>query len=68
MADTKMWRPNNCGFVGWEVPAKCCCFCEHCNDIFWDFTNGPYMFLCDLEKDYDNEKGCDFFEQDADDD
>lgn len=23
-----------------------CVFCEHC-DIVWDYTNGPYLFLCD---------------------
>lgn len=22
-----------------------CVFCKHC-DILWDYTNGPYMFLC----------------------
>jgi hypothetical protein len=25
-----------------------CVFCEHC-DLFWDYTNGPYMFLCDVD-------------------
>lgn len=23
-----------------------CAFCKYCTDIFWDYTNGPYMFLC----------------------
>ena len=27
-------------------PAKHCAFCEHCTDIWYDYTNGPYMFLC----------------------
>jgi hypothetical protein len=26
-----------------------CVFCEHC-DVFWDYTNGPYMFLCDADR------------------
>lgn len=25
-----------------------CVFCKHC-DLFWDYTNGPYMFLCDVD-------------------
>lgn len=25
---------------------KDCIFCKYCNFI-WDYTNGPYMFLCD---------------------
>ena len=25
-----------------------CLFCKHCTDIFYDYTNGPYMFFCDL--------------------
>lgn len=28
---------------------KDCIFCEHC-DVFWDYANGPYMFLCDLAR------------------
>lgn len=22
-----------------------CLFCKHCTDIFYDYTNGPYMFF-----------------------
>lgn len=28
---------------------KDCIFCKHCTCL-WDYTNGPYMFLCDLER------------------
>lgn len=28
---------------------KDCIFCKHCECI-WDYTNGPYMFFCDLDK------------------
>ena len=29
---------------------QCLC-CIHCTDIYWDYSNGPYMILCkkDLE-------------------
>lgn len=41
-----------------------CFFCGHC-DIFVDYTNGPYMVLCDL--DCDTEHGllgqCKTFEE-----
>ena len=23
-----------------------CFFCKNCTDIFYDYTHGPYMFLC----------------------
>lgn len=32
-------------------PARHCAFCKHCTDIFYDYTHGPYMFICDLGKD-----------------
>lgn len=27
-----------------------CLFCSHCSDIFYDYTNGIYMLICDIEK------------------
>lgn len=24
-----------------------CFFCEHLDDVFWDYTHGPYMFICE---------------------
>lgn len=26
-----------------------CLFCQYCTDLFWDYTNGPYMFLCEFD-------------------
>lgn len=28
---------------------RSCFFCRHCTDIFYDYTNGPYMFICDID-------------------
>lgn len=28
-------------------PARSCLFCKHCTDVFYDYTSGPYMFMCD---------------------
>lgn len=45
-----------------------CVFCEHCTDIWWDYTNLIYMIYCDLGKDASehNERGehtCDCFKE-----
>ena len=32
------------------LPDNHCVFCEHCTDIFWDYTNGPYMVGCKLHR------------------
>lgn len=41
------------GFTIW-APEKSCLFCRKCDDIIWDYTNGPYCFFC--EKDADGKK------------
>ena len=28
---------------------KSCFFCEHCTEIIYDFSNGPYRFVCNIE-------------------
>lgn len=33
----------------WAVRKNSCWTCEHCTDIFWDWTNGPYRLNCELE-------------------
>ena len=43
-----------------------CVFCEHCTDIFYDYTHGPYMYICELQKKYVN--NCDKFEKEREDD
>ena len=32
---------------------KICLICKHCTDIFWDYTHGPYMVICE-----ESEKTC----------
>ena len=27
---------------------KDCVFCDHCTDIFWDYSHGIYMIFCDI--------------------
>lgn len=44
-------RDYRCECYGVKMPARSCIFCGNCTDIFWDYTNGPYMFFCDIGKD-----------------
>ena len=47
----KLWEASDgLGPYCW-CPAKSCVFCNHCTDIYYDYSNGPYMFACELDKD-----------------
>lgn len=35
-----------CGVFTYNFPDSCCVFCKHA-EVFWDYTNGIYMCLCD---------------------
>ena len=47
------------------IPDKSCVTCKHCTDVLWDFTNGPYCFICN--EDHPNADGmngdCKFWEE-----
>lgn len=32
-----------------------CFFCKHSTDVWWDFTTGPYMIICELQKENDQD-------------
>lgn len=53
-----------------RAPERCCLFCKHCTDVFWDFSHGPYMMLCDIHEDVtDGAKGqCDDFKEETNED
>ena len=36
----------------YKLPATACVFCNHCTDIFWDFSHGIYALFCDKDIDY----------------
>ena len=42
-----------CEFYSVMAHERSCLFCGHCTDVFWDYANGPYMFLCDAGGDAD---------------
>ena len=41
---------------------KHCLICKHCTDVFYDYTNGPYMFFCGIDEDTDECINCNSFE------
>jgi len=49
----------------YQAPDKSCCFCKHCTDIFYDFTHGPYLFMCEMDRDAEKafENKCANFEE-----
>ena len=48
----------------YKMPENHCVFCAKCTDIFYDFTNGPYGFLC--VEGHDNCETCNSFIPDED--
>lgn len=32
------------GIITVPMPDKHCVFCSHCSDVFYDYSNGPYLF------------------------
>lgn len=50
--ENKNGRPFECenGSV-YAMPEKHCVFCRNCTDVFYDYSNGPYMFICELNCD-----------------
>lgn len=42
---------DNIASVTVLAPDKSCLFCKHCTDVYWDYTNGPYLLCCDKNLD-----------------
>lgn len=45
---------------------KDCVFCDHCTDIFWDYTNLIYGIVCSEDHDI-NAEDCQYFREDGED-
>ena len=62
--DSGLFKLMGCGCRG-KAPEHSCLFCEHMTDVFWDYSNGPYRFYCELDK--DTGKGacgvCEFYKE-----
>ena len=61
-------REFQCEFYKGRAHKRSCIFCVHCTDLFFDYTNGPYLFICEESK--DTHKGvsgeCEAFEEEVD--
>lgn len=52
--EVKVLDLKKCGFkpfkcangIAYYAKEKSCLFCKNCSDIFYDYSNGPYMFIC----------------------
>lgn len=47
-----------------DVPDNHCLVCQHCTDVFYDITHGPYMYICELQHSGDW-RNCKDFEYDG---
>ena len=58
-------RLYECEYYRVLAPDKSCLFCDHCTDVFWDYTNGPYMFFCECKENTDDGTcgNCNAFEE-----
>lgn len=46
----------------YKCPDTACVFCDHCTDIFYDYTNGPYLMFCEVPgHDCHDGAGCEYF-------
>ena len=50
-----------CKYYECDAPDNCCLFCRNCTNVFWDYTHGAYMFIC--EKGFGNWRTCNGFEE-----
>lgn len=39
-------RTYECDEYKCKAHPRSCFFCDHCSDIVYDYTHGPYMFGC----------------------
>lgn len=44
----KGWRVFHCANgKGYQARYNSCLFCSRCSDVFYDYTHGPYLFICE---------------------
>ena len=40
-------KQYKCGPFTYKLDDTACVFCEHCEDVLWDYTNGIYSIFCE---------------------
>lgn len=51
LSRSEMTREYECEYYKVKAHPRSCFFCYNCTEIFFDYTNGPYMFICDVKCD-----------------
>ena len=46
-------REYECEEYKCHAHPRSCLFCDHCTDVFFDYTAGPWGFVCDISGDTD---------------
>ena len=49
MKEYQCYDPIGPGVVV-RAPETCCLFCDHCYDVWWDYTHGPYTMFCEVHE------------------
>ena len=49
------------GTLTMQLPDNACVFCKGCSDFFYDYTNGPYLILCEYGNHPNDEGTCEHF-------
>ena len=49
---TRLYKSDD--FTVWARPNSCF-FCKNCAHILWDYTNGPYLWMCDVVESIDED-------------
>ena len=62
MSSDNAFKEYRCDHYRCFAPEKHCLFCANCTGVFWDYTNGPYMFICEYGGNYLN---CEHFVDDG---
>ena len=39
-----------CGLLNYELPPHACVFCKHCDSVLWDYSNGIYCIICNVDQ------------------
>jgi len=51
--ESEFTREYECEYYRLKAHPRSCFFCDNCTDIFFDYTNGPYMLFCSVDADID---------------
>lgn len=45
-----MNKKYKCGVFTYSLPETACVFCKHCNSVLWDYSDGIYCIVCEVDE------------------